>query len=126
VPILLIVNGSLLTYYDQELDQTSHSSAHNNLIGVLARKNIKFDGDLIVKNITLKAKIITLEIVQRAKDRKDKINLIFNEKPLNIKKIEIIDELGNITSIILNKLQFGLKLDNKLFKTSTLNSFNKK
>jgi outer membrane lipoprotein-sorting protein len=120
VPILVVINGSLLTYYDQELKQTSHGSAHNNLIGFLARQNIAFNKDVLVQNATLKFGVITLEIRQTAKDRKDKINLIFNEQPLYLKKMEIIDEMGNITSIVLSKIKYGSKLDPELFRANQL------
>ncbi len=116
IPILVVVNGSLLSYYDQELKQTSHGSSNNNLVGFLARKNISFNQDVVVKDVILKSGAIKVKINQAAHN----INLIFNDKPIYLKKMEIFDEMGNITSIALSEITHGIKLDPALFKANQL------
>jgi outer membrane lipoprotein-sorting protein len=116
IPILVVVNGSLLTYYDQELKQVSHGSANNNLAGFLARKEITFNKDVTVQDVVVKAGTIKIKITQEA----NSINLIFNEAPIYLKKMEIFDEMGNITSIILSDVKLGVKLDGALFKANQL------
>jgi outer membrane lipoprotein-sorting protein len=120
VPILIVVNDSLLTYYDFELKQVSNASAANNMIGFLARKNISFTKDVKVTDIIANAGSIRINLTQLAKDRNEKINLIFNQDPILIKKIEIIDEAGNFTSITLNNVKYGVKIDPKLFYANQL------
>jgi outer membrane lipoprotein-sorting protein len=122
VPILIVVNDSLLTYYDFELKQVSNSSAAGNMIGFLARKNISFSKDVKVTDVITNAGTVRLNISQLAKERNEKINLIFNQDPIFIKKIEIIDDAGNFTSISLSNIKYGAKIDPKLFYANQLGS----
>lgn len=120
VPILIVVNDSLLTYYDFELKQVSHASATNNMIGFLAKKNISFSKDFIINDIVNSAGNIRLYLSQFQQDRNEKINLIFNQNPIFIKKIEILDEYGNLTSISLNNIKYGININPKIFNANQL------
>ncbi len=44
-PILIVAKGSLVAYYDKELDEVSHVSLDDTLAGFLTRKNISFGDD---------------------------------------------------------------------------------
>ena len=47
--ITIIANGTLITHYDEELDQVSHVSAGDSLLTFLTRLKIQFTKDIAVK-----------------------------------------------------------------------------
>lgn len=125
VPIVMTINGSLISYYDYELDQLSHSStASDHLASFLTRKNISFfSSDIQVKMIDKSKGIIRIKLVKANKSKDGDLTLIFNDYPFILKKIEITDTEGNTTSVSLSNTSFGTTLDNKLFVLTKRNKY---
>ncbi|MFV9875508.1 MAG: outer membrane lipoprotein carrier protein LolA [Rickettsiales endosymbiont of Dermacentor nuttalli] len=125
VPIIMTINGSLISYYDYELDQLNHSStAHDNLASFLIRKNISFfSSDIKVKMIDRSNGLIQIKLAKANKSQDGDLTLIFNDYPFTLKKIEITDAEFNKTSVSLSNTNFGTKLDNRLFTLTKREKF---
>ncbi|AIL64626.1 lipoprotein chaperone [Rickettsiales bacterium Ac37b] len=116
VPIVMTINGSLISYYDYELDQLSHSTAHDNLASFLTRKNISFfSSDIKVKMVDKSKGLIRIKLTKANKSKDGELTLIFNDYPFTLKKLDITDAEGNTTSVSLSNTNFGTKIDSKLF-----------
>lgn len=115
-PVLITVNGSVLTYKDLELDETSNLSTNTTPASLLTRKNISFaakDVKLIAFN---KSKNFTsVTILKKNRPEAGKFRLTFQNQPLDFVKMEVIDNLEQKTSIQLKNTTFPEKLSRKLF-----------
>ena len=124
VPILIVANGNQLSYYDYELKQLSHTSPSSSLAGFLTRKVIRFADDIIVENLRQDSGLLRIIISQ--KDHKDqgKLMMIFNNNPIFLKKMTVIDSVGQQTSISLSNIKQGMALEDKLFVIQDAKIFN--
>lgn len=115
VPILILVNGSLITYYDSELKQASYVSATSNLAAFLTKRNIQFSGDISITDTHKTAGIMRISIIQKEKKEEGELTLVYNSEPVQLKKIEVIDASGQLTTLTLSNIHYKEKLDNALF-----------
>ncbi|MBY0355442.1 MAG: outer membrane lipoprotein carrier protein LolA [Rickettsiales bacterium] len=116
VPVLMISNGSTLTYYDFELDQVSNVSLDETLAGFLARETINFDPKAVkILELTEQDHVIRLRLTQTNQPDEGELTLEFSDAPLQLRNMIVKDASGQETNVSLTNAQFGLKLDNKLF-----------
>lgn len=115
VPILIVANDSILSYYDYELKQLSHTSPTSSLAGFLTRKTIEFSGDIKVESIKKEAGVIRVTISQKDKKDQGKLTMTFNNDPISLKKLIVTDSLNEETTIMLSDIKQGIALDKKLF-----------
>lgn len=125
-PILIVANGSLITYYDSELKEASYVSVNDSLAGFLTRKVIRFDGDVAISNSSKNAGLLRISVIQKGKKEEGQLTLICSEDPAILKKLEVVDASGQLTTITLTNLQYGTKLNKKLFELENLPSFKRR
>jgi outer membrane lipoprotein-sorting protein len=117
-PILIIVRGSKVSYYDYALDQLTYISADENLISFFTRKNINFhDKDIIIREIESDPSITRVVITKNSEEDMGELKIVFNNAPIALKKLEIRDAVGNLSTLTLENLRYGEKLNDQLFVT---------
>lgn len=115
-PILIITSGSNLVYYDSELQQVSHIPLDSTLASLLAREHIDLrDPKLAVKALTRAAGVLRITLSQKDKPEDGSLMLEFADQPLTIRNMVVTDAGRQVTSISLNKAQFGQPLEKSLF-----------
>jgi outer membrane lipoprotein-sorting protein len=118
-PILIIAKGSLLTYYDKELDEVSHVSLEDNLSGFLTRQNISFD-DPGIEIVDLKKTDgnIYITITQKNKKEDGVLTLVFADKKIELKKMEMLDSIGKKTLVSFDTIVYDKPIDKSMFTLS--------
>jgi outer membrane lipoprotein-sorting protein len=115
-PILIIAKGSLLTYYDSELDQVSHVGLEDSLSGFLTRQVISFEDDDIEIVSFKKAKgEISITISQKAKEGEGQLTLAFEAQKPELTRMEIVDAIGKTTTVYFDTIVYDKPLDKDLF-----------
>lgn len=115
VPILIVVNGSLVTYFDQELNQVSHVPDQP-LSAFLTRPNVRFDDpDILVKSIKREPGVVRITVQEKKAKVGGQLTMVFNEQPLQLRKLELSDAQHQQTVISFSNIQQGMFLDDKLF-----------
>ncbi len=114
-PILMVSNGSMITYFDRELAQISHISLDSTLAGFLARPVIAFSGDVSVDSITNEAGVVRITIHQTEKHDAGELTLEFANKPITIRSLTVKDSAGQITEVAFQDAHFGQPIDPELF-----------
>jgi outer membrane lipoprotein-sorting protein len=116
IPILIVANGSTMAYQDFELNQVSHVSTDSNLAAFLTRPKISMsDKDLVIEHVSREAGLLKLTLRQKGKENEGAMTLIFDESPMQIRKMEVLDAIGKITSIAFSNPIFGQALPDNLF-----------
>jgi outer membrane lipoprotein-sorting protein len=115
-PILIVVNGTNVAYYDYELDQLSHSSAEDNISNFLTRNYISLQDDMKITKFDNKTGTTRIQLVKKDKAQEGSLTLTFDNSPLALKKIEVEDSTGQRTLISLFNQKSGMTLDNNLFR----------
>lgn len=115
VPILMVSSGGVMTYFDRELAQTSTIPIDNTPAGILVREHIAFSGDIAVKEISNKAGIIRVTLIQPEKPDNGELTLEMTDKPLALKNLSFIDATNQETRISFSNAVMGQPIDSKLF-----------
>lgn len=115
-PILLVSNGTTITYYDAELEQVNYVSLDDTLAGFLAKETLKLNTTATeLVNFEVSPGAIRATIRQREKPENGTLTIEFTDKPLVMKQLIIADAAGNETRIALSGAVYGQKLDGSLF-----------
>lgn len=114
-PILMISNGTFLTFYDYELDQISNIPLNDTLAGFLAREHVVFGNDVTVTDITKGPGSLRITMIMSAKPKDGTLTLEFATGPLLLRNMVVTDAVGQTTTVALNNARYGVELDNSLF-----------
>lgn len=127
VPVLLISNGSVFTYYDYELEQVNEIPLDATLAGFIAQKTIRFAPEIItVKEISKENKVIRIRIVQTDRQEDGDLTLELTSEPVQLRNLILKDSKGESTNVSLNGARYGVPLEDTLFKFENPNFFKKK
>ncbi len=114
--VLIVVNGTILSYYDVELDEISKLSTNTTPASFLTRPNISFSAkDVEITNITKNNNEIKVSVMKKNRKEAGEFSLIFKLDPFEFIKMEVKNDLEQIISIQLKNIDFQSKLSDKLF-----------
>ncbi len=115
--ILIIVNGSVLTYQDLELEETSNLSTNTTPASFLTRPTISFWAkDVEVTKVIKTADSIAVSVIKKNRTEAGEFSLIFKTNPeLGFYKMEVKNDLDQKTSVTLRDVAFDENIDNNLF-----------
>lgn len=116
-PILMIANGSIMTFYDYELEQVNNIPIEETLLGVLTQKHIDLaDSDIVqIEWVENKAGVIRIEMSQKDREDRGRLRLEFADNPLQIRNMRVTDAQGQTTNVSLQNAKFGTELKDELF-----------
>ena len=101
--VLIVVNGTILSYYDVELDEISKLSTNTT------------PKDVEITNITKNNNEIKVSVMKKNRKEAGEFSLIFKLDPFEFIKMEVKNDLEQIISIQLKNIDFQSKLSDKLF-----------
>lgn len=127
VPILIIVRRGTLIYYDKQLKQTSYIDADKTPAGLLVRDHVSLldSKDLMITRFENAADVLRVTLVRTDDPLGGNVTLVFSDHPLALKKWEVTDAQGVVTTVSLLSTQTGMELDPKLFEFLDPNMFKK-
>jgi outer membrane lipoprotein-sorting protein len=114
--IVIVVNGSILSYHDIELDEISRISTNTTPASFLTRPNISFSSkDVQITNIQKDDNFIKISLLKKNRKDAGEFSLIFKNSPLEFVKMEVKNDLGQIVSVTLNNIDMTSSIPNKFF-----------
>jgi len=115
-PVIIVVNGSVLSYYDVELDEISRLSTNSTPASLLTRQNISFYAkDVEVTNVTKKGNQVKVSLMKKNRKEAGEFSLVFDTKPLKFVKMEVKNDLDQTISVTLNNIEFDKEIADSLF-----------
>lgn len=119
-PVLLIANGLSLLYYDRELKQASYVPLWETPLWFLIREKVTLSDTTQVTQV--EQNLGRLRVTLRDSDAEDhgQVILVLSDRPLSLKKWELVDPQGIVTQVSLVNPQFGVPIDSDHFKHSDL------
>lgn len=115
--IVLVADGTLLSYYDAELNHIEQVPLKLSPMWFLLRSNVRLGGDVTVTEFRRKADNILIGLVQSDEPDAGSVQLEFGDKPLELRQWTITDSAGTQVRVGLYDAQFGVQLANELFAT---------
>ncbi len=114
-PILMIANGMTFLYYDRELQQASFLPLWETPLWFLIRDEVKLSDDLEVLAVEQQAATLRITLRDRKTPDVGTVTLVFSDRPLALKKWELVDSQGIVTQVSLVDPKFGVAIDDKQF-----------
>ena len=115
--ILLVADGTLLSYYDAELNHIEQVPLKLSPMWFLLRNDVRLGGDVTVTRFQRKSDNILIGLVQSDEPDAGSVQLEFGDKPLELRQWTITDSAGTQVRVGLYDAQFGVELANDLFAT---------
>ena len=114
---LIVADGASMIHYDKELDQLSYITLGSSPATVLIEDNISLTkGAVTVTGIERGRGTLRLTVVKTDDPAEGNLTLVFNARPLSLKKWVVIDAQGVETTVSLLGVQFSLPLADTLFE----------
>jgi len=116
VPLLIVSDGTIVMYKDEELDQLSYVPLSTIPASIFVKENVSFSGeDLLITDFEDAAGALRLTVQRSADPLEGSLTLVFEAKPLQLKKWAVVDAQGITTTVSLLGTRFGDPLKDDLF-----------
>jgi outer membrane lipoprotein-sorting protein len=115
--ILLIADGTLLSYYDAELNHIEQVPLKLSPMWFLLRDDVELGGDVTVMSFKKAANSILIEMVQSDEPDAGSVSLELGDQPLELRQWTITDPAGTQVRVGLYNTEFGVPLQPALFAT---------
>jgi outer membrane lipoprotein-sorting protein len=117
VPVVLIADGIMVSYYDSELDQLSQLPISSTPAWFLLRNEISLSDRITVTALDKAPGALRLAMYQTDEPEAGSVELIFADDPLELRQWKITDAAGKQARIGLFDVRIGGELANELFAT---------
>lgn len=112
-PYEIIADGTQLNYIGGgALTQVSLDATP---LSVLVAENIRFDDRLLITGVEREAGFIAVNLVQRKNPEGEKLQIVFGDKPLQLKRWAITYKTGRTVSVGLFDIETGVAIDPQIF-----------
>jgi outer membrane lipoprotein-sorting protein len=119
-PVLIIANGLSLLFYDRELKQASFLPLWETPLWFLIRERVSLSGEIVVTRVAQELGTLSITIEDRQMAEAGSVTLVFGDRPLDLKKWELVDAQGVLTQVSLVNPRYGLEVDPEAFDYSDL------
>ena len=114
--ILLIADGTFLSYIDHEIEEIRHMFLSSTPLGFLASKKVSLKEDMVISNIKNSLAALRYTFKKRSEPDIGSITLVFSDRPLKIRKWVVTDAKGIKTEVTFSNLETGIEIDNTTFE----------
>lgn len=114
-PILIVADGSFLNIYDYELEQVTKLPLDSTLAAFLARPKVSFQPPVKIIKVERKNQTLSVTFLQEDAPQSGSLTLVFEERPLQLRKLIVTDSLQKETQVSLNNVQLSAMIDPALF-----------
>jgi outer membrane lipoprotein-sorting protein len=115
VPILLVATDNRIWYYDKKLEQVSFFDLKDTPAWFLLQDNVSFGGDINVANLERDPAALRVTVTEAKNPSLGRATLVLSDKPLELKKWQIIDAQQKAVTVTLDDPHYGAPLNPSLF-----------
>jgi outer membrane lipoprotein-sorting protein len=114
---ILVADSIAISYYDAELNQLNQAPLKLSPLWFLLRDDVKLGGDVTVTSFQRGPNAFQIGMVETDEPDAGTVTLTLGDNPLELQQWTIVDQKGQEVRVGLYDAQFGMKLDNALFRT---------
>jgi len=115
VPILLVATDNRIWYYDKKLEQISFFDLKDTPAWFLLQDNVSFGGDITVSNLERDPGALRVTVHEAKNPSLGQATLVFSDKPLELRKWQILDAQEKAVTVTLDDPHYGAPLNPQLF-----------
>lgn len=111
----VVADGLFVFFWDDQMKQASSAPIGSTLADLILRPNLRLSGEITVTGISRSPGALEVSLVQSDDPGKGELTLIFEDKPLRLRKWRVVDAQALTTEVALLNPQVGVELDKSLF-----------
>jgi outer membrane lipoprotein-sorting protein len=115
--VVLVADSIAVSYYDAELNQLNQAPLGLSPLWFLLRDHVSLGGDVTVTSFQRGPNVFQIGMVQTDEPDAGTVTLVLGDKPLDLQQWTILDSKGQEVRVALYNAEFGVQLENKLFRT---------
>jgi outer membrane lipoprotein-sorting protein len=115
--VILVADSIAISYYDAELNQLNQAPLSSSPLWFLLRKKVELGGDVTVTSFQRGPNAFQIGLVQTDEPEAGTVTLTLGDKPLELQQWSIVDQKGQEVRVGLYNAEFGVPLENSLFRT---------
>jgi outer membrane lipoprotein-sorting protein len=115
--VILVADSIAVSYYDAELNQLNQAPLGLSPLWFLLREHVSLGGDVTVTTFNRGPNAFEIGIVQTDEPDAGTVTLVLGDKPLELQQWTIVDNKNQAVRVALYNAEFGVQLENKLFRT---------
>lgn len=115
--VILVADSIAVSYYDAELNQLNQAPLGLSPLWFLLREHVELGGDVTVTSFDRGPNAFQIGLVQTDEPDAGTVTLVLGDKPLELQQWTIVDSKGQEVRVALYNAEFGVKLENELFRT---------
>ncbi|MGO1119495.1 LolA family protein [Rhodovibrionaceae bacterium A322] len=120
VPVLIIADGLALIYYDKELENATYLPLWDTPLWFLLGDEISLEDDVKVLGVTRGPATLSIRFAMADQPEQGTVEVHFSDKPLQLRKWDVVDAQGIVTGVSLLDPQFGVKIPPEAFSAADL------
>jgi outer membrane lipoprotein-sorting protein len=117
VPILVVADGGMISYYDSELDQLNQLPLQQSTAWFLVRHPIDLEDGVTISGIDRRPGALQLKLFQTSEPNSGSVELIFADNPLELRQWRVVDAQNKEVRVGLYEVHIGGDLPASLFAT---------
>lgn len=111
----IVADGSLIHYYDAEMEEHSSAPIKDTLAYFLLKDKIDLSNDMKPSQVVETDKTIEITIIKNDENVAGSLVMYFKKNPLSLQKWKVKDVQGLETTVTLKNIASGVKLNNEQF-----------
>lgn len=117
VPILLVADGGLLSYYDKDLDELKQMPLKQSSAWFLVRYPIKLTDGITISHVDRSPGGLQISLYQTDEPDSGSVSLVFIDNPLQLTQWTVTDGQNKEVRVGLADVQVGIDVPNDKFAT---------
>ena len=118
-PYLLVASSGALVYYDAEIQQVTTLPLSSTPAAFLLKDHISLTQGVTIKRFERGPGALRVEVVDAEDPGSGSVLMVFEDRPLALRKWTVTDAQGIQTEVVLTKSEFDVALDPNLFALPT-------
>lgn len=111
----IVADGSFVYFWDAEAKEQSNAPIGSTLADFILRPDLKLSGDVTVTGFEHAAGVIEVTLIQTKDPGLGRLTLVFEDKPLRLRKWRVLDAQGTTTEVALLNPDADVTLADSLF-----------
>jgi len=111
----VVADGTILTYWDGEMEQQSSTPIGSTLAAFILRPDIKLSGDVTVTDVFRGQGAVEVTLLETKDPGKGTLTLVFEDRPFQLRKWRVVDAQGLTTEVALLNPKAGVQFASDFF-----------
>jgi outer membrane lipoprotein-sorting protein len=123
-PVVMVADGSLLTYHDRELNETTALPLSTTPVAFLLREKVRLSQDITVTRVDRGPGVLRVSVRETDDTEQGELTLQFSEAPFRLEQWSVLDSQNRSTRVTLIDARTGDPIDAKVFEFRDPKFFN--